>query len=339
MDNNLITISVPTYRRPSSLLHCLHSCLSQDYRPIEIDVSDNSPTDDTRNLVASLVPPEGITIRYWQNTPSIGPIENQKKLFASVRARRFVWMNDDDVLLPGAITALSAAFSLAPDVIVAYGLEQLINAAGEVLPELTALSNAEYERLSEHTGLRRDLLVCAFWQQISHVGFMVLTDAARKVGIRDRAQVGLAADTDFAIRLGQVYPGYAHVFVDRMTTQSRIAASNLSQTAPDVAWRFYDSVAAIGGLSPEEARARDRLLGRLGPLALREHSLAHRRRAALQILLSRNYWQHRGLVRLAYSLGLIAAPNLAFALRRLASDTENPASWLIAAARLRPATT
>jgi hypothetical protein len=312
---DLITICIPTYRRPFLLLRCVQSCLIQDYRPLEIDISDNSPTDDTRDLVNSLLLPEGITVRYTRNSPSIGPTENQKRLFASARGRRFVHMNDDDVLLPGAVSALSEAFALAPDVIVSYGLEQLINADGEVLPELTELSNAEFERLPEHTGLRRDLLVCAFWQQMSHVGFMVLTEAARKVGVRDRAEVGLATDTDFAIRLGQQYRGHAHVFVNRMTTQSRVSESSLSHTASDVAWKIYDSVAAIDGLAPDEARARDRLLKRAGPVALSEHCFAGRRRAAWRIIMSRNH--SPGLVGLAYSLGLML-PGVA-ALRHIVS--------------------
>jgi glycosyltransferase involved in cell wall biosynthesis len=313
---DLITICIPTYRRPSLLLHCLHSCLTQDYRPLEIDISDNSPTDDTRALVESLSPPMGITFRYWRNSPTLGPVENQRKLFASVRGRRFVWMNDDDVLLPGAVSAMSDAFSLAPDVIVSYGIEQIINLAGELLPDQTARWNAQYERLPKHTGLRRDLLVCAFWQQISHVGFLVLTEAAKRVGIRHRTEVGLAVDADFAIRLAQAYKGYAHVFLDRMTVQSRVGPSTLSQTSVDVAWRFYNFVAEIDGLSPEEAGARDRLLRRIGPLALGEYSITNGRRAALRVLLSRPS-RNGGLVRLAYSLGLITMPKMTSAVCQL----------------------
>lgn len=330
--NDLITICIPTYRRPSLLLHCLYSCLMQDYRPLEIDISDNSPTDDTRALVECMTPPEGVTLRYWRNSPSIGPVENQKKLFASVRGRRFVWMNDDDVLLPGAVSALSDAFSLAPDVIVSYGFDQMINTAGEILPEQTARSNIEFQRLQEYTGLRRDLLVCALWQQISHVGFLVLTEAARKVGIRDRSEVGLAVDADFAIRLGQVYKGYAHVFIDRVTVQSRMGPSTLGQTSLDVAWRFYDVVRNMQELSPEEVRARDRLLRRSQPLALREHSLAHGRKAALRILLSCPYRSSGGLARWLYALSLVAMPNFAYSTRRLVKDSL-AVGWLSA---LRP---
>jgi glycosyltransferase involved in cell wall biosynthesis len=322
---DLITICIPTYRRPSVLLHCLHSCLIQDYRPLEIDVSDNSPNDETRGLIESLVLPEGVNLRYWRNCPSIGPVENQKKLFASARGRRFVWMNDDDVLLPGAVAAMSNAFEWAPDVIVSYGIEQIIDSAGEILPDVSARWNVQHRQLSEGTGLRRDLLVAAFWKQMPHIGFLVLTEAARKVGIRDRSEVGLAIDTDFAIRLGQTYRGFAHAFIDRVTIQTRLGTSSLSLTSQDVSWKLYDIVCALDDLSPEETRARDHLLTRIGPLALREHSLAHRRKAALQIMFSSTYRQHNGLIRMAYSAALIAMPRLAFAIR---SRWRNGFDWL-----------
>jgi GT2 family glycosyltransferase len=179
---DLISICIPTYRRPSLLLHCLHSSFLQDYRSLEIDISDSSPADDTRTLVESLAIPEGITVRYWRILPATEPAENRRKLFLSARGRRIVWMNDDDVLLPGAVSAMSNGFLPAPYVIVAYGHEQIIDMAGEVMPEEMARSNIEYQRLSGW-GLRRDFLVSAFWQQISHVGFLVLTEAARKIGI------------------------------------------------------------------------------------------------------------------------------------------------------------
>jgi GT2 family glycosyltransferase len=145
----------------------------------------------------------------------------------------------------------------------------------------------KYRRESDQTGLRRDLLVCAFWQQISHVGFLILTEAAKRVGFRDRSEVGLAVDTDFGIRLAQAYRGYAHVFVDRFTIQSRIGPSSLGRTSRDAAWKLYDSIRRIDNVSQEEALALDCLLRRLQPLALREYSLAHGRLAALRLFLSR----------------------------------------------------
>lgn len=317
--SDLITICIPTHRRPTMLLHCLHSCLTQDYRPLEIDISDNSPTDETRILVESLALPSGVTLRYWRNCPAIGPVENMKKLFASARGRRFVWMNDDDALLPGAVSAMAEAFSMAPDVIAVYGREQLINVAGECLPEQTAYWNAECRRTVKYAGINRDLLVCAFLRQIPHIGFLIQTEVARKIGIRDRSEIGLAADTDFNIRFAQAYRGCAFVFIDREIVQSRLTPSRLSWAEFDVGWKLYDFVASLNGLLPGEASARDEFLGLLAPIALRENALAYRRRAALRILLSRTYLRaEKDLLKRAYRLGLIAMPRVAHAIRRLA---------------------
>ncbi len=316
--DDLVTICIPTYRRPTLLLHCLHSCLLQDYRPLEIDISDNSPDDETRDLVNSVIPPAGITVRYWRNEPSLGPVGNQQRLFASARGRRFIYMNDDDVLLPGAATAMASAFALAPDVVIAYGREQIINSAGEVQPALTEAANIAAGRVPQSAGLRRNLLIAALNLEISHIGFMVLTEAARTVGIRSRKEVGLASDTDFVIRLGLTYRGAAHVSLDRMTFQTRQANSTLSQTEPDVCWKLYDIVAALQDLSPEEARARSTLLRKIAPLTLREHCLAFRRRQALRVLLSRTFPHDRGMLTSAYSVGIILVPWLAYALRNMA---------------------
>jgi glycosyltransferase involved in cell wall biosynthesis len=314
---DLITICIPTYRRPTFLLQCVYSCLAQDYRPLEIDISDNSPNPETEEWVKTVPLPEGVSIRYWRNPPSTGPVESFNKLLNAAEGRRLVFMNDDDVLLAGAVTAMSEAFELAPDVIVCYGREQIINTEGEVLHETTAQWEMKYRRESDQTGLRRDLLVCAFWQQISHVGFLILTEAARKVGFRDRSEVGLAVDTDFGIRLAQAYRGSAHVFIDRFTIQSRIGPSTLGRKSRDAAWKLYDSIRTIDNLSQEEALALDCLLKRLQPLAFREYSLAHGRLAALRLFLSRPYRSSGDLARWAYTLSLVMSPNLVWWIRHL----------------------
>jgi Glycosyl transferase family 2 len=326
--DDLVTICIPTYCRPMYLLHCLYSCLAQDYRPLEIDISDNSPTDETGKWVELVPLAGGITLRYWRNCPATDPVENVRILFTRARGRRLVWMNDDDVLLPGAVSAMSDAFSLAPDVILSYGHQQIINSDGEVLPERTARSNIEDRRVSSETGLRRDLLVCAFWNQMSHVGFLVLTEVARKVGIRDRSEVGLAVDTDFMIRLAQAYKGSAHVFIDRLTIQSRTGSSTLGQTSVDTAWKLYDVLCGINDLSLEEVHARDGLLTKVQPVALREHSLVQGRLAALRIFLCRPYRLSGGLARWAYCLGLVVMPNLTYWMRELVKRKFGDTHWL-----------
>ena len=127
----LITISIPTHRRPSLLLHALYSCLLQEYRPLEIDISDDSPSAETEAIVRSLTLPEGISLRYWRNSPSLGQAGNVNKLFAEARGAKLILLHDDDALMPGAVSVLHDAFSWSDFVVASYGLQLVITENGE----------------------------------------------------------------------------------------------------------------------------------------------------------------------------------------------------------------
>lgn len=306
---DLITICIPTYRRPSLFLACLQTCFMQDYRPLEIDIGDNSPDDQTARLVGSITPPHGIMLRYRRNDPPLGPVGNMQRLFAGARGSRLLLLHDDDGLLPGAISALDAAFRMAPDVVMAYGTPEVIDERGERVPEETERDNINARRSPERAGLRRDLLTCALWRQVAINGFLIDTAAMRRIGYRDRAEIGLAVDTDFVIRLAQAYRGVGtFAFIDRATSQYRLAPTSQRFNEPDTCWKFYDDVSRLGGLAPEEEEARDGLLAQIARAAVIENALGGRRRAALRIFRSRHYPRPEGWARTIYVLGLLAMP-------------------------------
>jgi GT2 family glycosyltransferase len=314
---DLITICIPTYRRPTMLLSCLQTCFMQDYRPLEIDIGDNSPDDQTGRLVAAITPPPGITLRYWRNDPPLGSVGNVQKLFAQARGRRLILMHDDDALLPGAVSALDAAFRTAPDVVLAYGSPEVVDERGERVPQETERDNVNAMRMPEQAGLRRDLLTCAFWRQLPVNGFLIDAEAARRISYRGRAEVGLAVDTDFGIRLAQAYRGTgAFVFIDRAVSLYRLAPSSQRFNEPDTLWKFYDDVARIEGLTAEEGQARDALLGQIARGAVIENATGRRRDAALRIFLSQHYPRPEGWARTLYVLGLLAMPRTFRAARR-----------------------
>ena len=318
--SDLITICLPTYRRPTLLSQTLQSCFAQDYRPLEIDIADSSPNGDTRELVEAMTPPEGIGLRYRHLPPDTEPQAKVISLFAEARGRRLVIMHDDDIFLPGAITALHEAFSSAPDVVIAYGREEIMNEAGEFLPEDTQASQVEAWRTADQTGMRRDLMVCALSRQVPPNGFLIESDVMRKFGFRSRAEIGVAEDTDLGIRLAQAYRGSGvFAFIERLTTRRRLMRSSLGWTAPDTCWQLYDEMAAMQGLSPEEERARAWTLRYCARSALRENALGGRRRAALQVFRSPYYPRgEESTARTLYSLGLLTMPRALLTLRRLA---------------------
>jgi GT2 family glycosyltransferase len=308
----LISICVPTYRRPSQLLHALHSCLLQDYRPLEIDIGDDSAQRDSEELVASLIAPDGVAIRYTRNIPGLGQSGNVNALFARARGSRIVVLHDDDVLTAGAVTAMASAFDSAANVVAVYGLQQVISERGELDTAKSAALNMCYTRTSANAGLRRDPVLDALRRQFPNDGYLVDTQAARTVGFRPTSEVGESCDTDFSLRLALHSRGKAFYLLDRTTCRYRLNRAALSGSR-NISWKFYDYLLTITPqLNPREREARDALLGQIAVKALVENAVHGRRLRALKILVSGHYPLRRkfGLPKLVYHLGLIAVPQL-----------------------------
>lgn len=305
----LITISMPTYRRPSYILHAIHSCLIQDYRPLEIDVSDDSPTNETETLLRSIILPDGISLRYWRNTQSLRQAGNVNKLFQSARGSRLVLLHDDDALLPGTISALHSAFSLSSSVIAAYGMQQAISESGELLPQDTANHNGFANRTPEFSGLQHDPVKCALWLQFPNNGYLIDTELARSTGYRSEEEIGVSCDADFGIRLARAHRSSHFAFINRCTSQYRLMAAG-QRTSREMWWKLFDVILSIDDLTPGEAQARDELLRKVSVEALVENALHGKRKRALQIFMSPLYPCRKLGARVAYHLGLIALPGL-----------------------------
>jgi glycosyltransferase involved in cell wall biosynthesis len=306
--SELITISMPTYRRPTYILHAIHSCLRQDYRPLEIDVSDDSPSDETESLLRAVVVPEGITLRYWRNAPSLRQAANVNKLFHAARGSKLVLLHDDDVLLPGTISALCEAFSLSSSVIAAYGMQQAISESGELLPLDTANHNEFANRTSAFTGIQRDPVKCALWLQFPNNGYLIDTRIARSIGYRTEDEIGVSCDADFGIRLARSHRSSHFAFIDRFTSQYRLMSSG-QRASREMWWKLFDKILSIDDLTPSEALARDEMLRKVSAEALVENVLHGNRKRALQIFLSPLY-SRKLTAKVAYHLGLIALPGL-----------------------------
>lgn len=104
----LLTIAIPTYNRSK----CLDMCLAQIWEqlrdrslPVEILVSDNNSTDDTREVI-SRYQARGFEIRYSKNQENIGADCNFIQCLQLARGKYFLLFGDDDVFLDGSIEKL-----------------------------------------------------------------------------------------------------------------------------------------------------------------------------------------------------------------------------------------
>jgi abequosyltransferase len=104
MSRPLLSIAIPTYNRASLLDLCLTRIIEQlpATGEVEVLVSNNASTDDTRAVMArhqAAYP----ALRYSENEQNGGPDFNIAKAF-ELATGKYAWVfSDDDLLLPGAL--------------------------------------------------------------------------------------------------------------------------------------------------------------------------------------------------------------------------------------------
>jgi glycosyltransferase involved in cell wall biosynthesis len=113
----LLTICTPTYERPELLRRALGSVVSQvDARAgqVELVVSDNSLGDEPEAVARAVLERWPGPSQYVRNRPSVGMIENHNRCLDLARGRFISFLQDDDLLVQGGLTACLDVVS-APD--------------------------------------------------------------------------------------------------------------------------------------------------------------------------------------------------------------------------------
>jgi glycosyltransferase involved in cell wall biosynthesis len=129
-DLPLVSVVTPSYKQGQFLEFTLRSVLEQDYPNIEYLVVDGGSTDESGNIIRRYAD----RLAYWVSEKDSGQSQAINKGLAHARGEILGWLNSDDVLLPGAISNVVAAFKENPDVDVVYGRLERIDARGQHVP-------------------------------------------------------------------------------------------------------------------------------------------------------------------------------------------------------------
>ncbi len=118
MKRPLLSVCIPTYNRAAFLGECLESLARLDagyWEDVEVIVSDNASTDNTREVVDRYR--QSISLRYFRNASNIG-LERNIFAAASHGSAEYVWVfGDDDVFEEVAITSALQHIRLGYDLI------------------------------------------------------------------------------------------------------------------------------------------------------------------------------------------------------------------------------
>lgn len=127
-DLPLVTIVTPSFNQGRFIAATIESVLSQDYPNVEYLIVDGASTDDTAEVVA----------RYagrltFVSEPDRGQSDAINKGFRRARGEFVAWLNSDDLLLPGAVSAAVAALRANRAAGAVYGEGYQIDEAGNVI--------------------------------------------------------------------------------------------------------------------------------------------------------------------------------------------------------------
>ena len=102
----LFSVVIPTKNRAPYLFHTLRTCMQQDYDNLEIIVSDDGSTDDTREVVTAAAKRDP-RIQYVSQGEGVGMRDNFENVLKLVKPGYVIALGGDDGLLPGGIAGMN----------------------------------------------------------------------------------------------------------------------------------------------------------------------------------------------------------------------------------------
>jgi glycosyltransferase involved in cell wall biosynthesis len=130
----LVSLVTPSFNQGAYLEATLDSVAAQDYPWIEHIVVDGGSTDGSVEIIRR----HEDRLASWVSERDDGQADALDRGFARATGDILGWLNADDTLLPGAVSAAVAALEADPDALFAYGDNVLIDEEGRDLGPLPA---------------------------------------------------------------------------------------------------------------------------------------------------------------------------------------------------------
>jgi glycosyltransferase involved in cell wall biosynthesis len=210
-----VSIVTPSFNQASFLEQTLRSVLEQDYPNLEYIVIDGGSSDGSLEIIQKYAD----RLAYWQSQPDQGQTDAINQGFARASGEILAWLNSDDLLLPGAVSAAVRALQVHPEAAMVYGDTLLINAEGKTIGKFPA-AQTDYRKL------RRGYV------HIPQQASFFRADLWRQVGPLD-VSFYFAMDYDLWVRLAALAP---LVYVPQLWAAFRLHGEAKSIAADDRCW-------------------------------------------------------------------------------------------------------
>jgi FkbM family methyltransferase len=218
MNNALVTIAVPVYRRFEYFREAVQSALNQTYPNIEIIISqDPSSPEDTRAIrewSEALVKRDG-RVRYYENTTRLKAGANSNRITDLARGEYITFLADDDRLLPEFVERFVEQFQ--PGIQIVFSNHYVMNAQGVRMTKESFKKTREWKRDGILPGLNDNLPLWAWRGSIPIAAVMLKTEQVRKIRFDEKLKI---IDHEFLIRFSKTNDAF--VFLPEYLSEYRI---------------------------------------------------------------------------------------------------------------------
>ena len=221
-----VTVVTPTFHREAQVVEAVQSALSQRGPTVEVIVLDDSAEGSARAPIAAL---GDARVRYVaRSVPSGGrPARVRQEGLALARGELVHFLDDDDILIDGALAALAAALEGAPKIGVALGgIAPFGGDAASLAHERAYFATAA--ELGRKARTRFDLAACLLFKNAPLVCSACLVRRSLGLRIGWDASLPYYEDADFYLR---AIRDSGFVYVDRSIVRYRTGAPSLMNEA------------------------------------------------------------------------------------------------------------
>jgi glycosyltransferase involved in cell wall biosynthesis len=186
MTEPLVSIVMPTYRRPVFLRLALASALRQTYTNLQIVVRDNASGDETPDVVRSFSDPR---IEFLQAATNEGSWRNGNECIRHATGKYLLLLCDDDILGDNYVETLTGFMEEDPEIAASYGATTVIDEQGDEVLKISPNGTSKWTA-SE---------MCRAWctgalPLVSGINFLCRTSFFRSLEGRNRFPDGHNSD-------------------------------------------------------------------------------------------------------------------------------------------------
>ena len=170
----MVSVIICTYNRPAYLAKAIASVVAGTYTNVEVIVSSNLDSPDTRAVVQSF---NDTRIRLRCNPTNLGIAGNHLAAFSEMRGSLFAVLNDDDEWEPDFLAKLVPV--LADDeVVVAFCDQYIIDGQGNIDADETEVNTRRWKRDTLSAGIHKPFFRLGLVQQSIPIvmGAVIKTD-------------------------------------------------------------------------------------------------------------------------------------------------------------------